>query len=646
MKKSNKTLAQERPDVWKIWHPEKNGKLTPDKVDLQSTEEHWYMCNKNHSWRDSVKEISKGSSCPFCKFKKVKPENCLANVKPEIAKQWHPTKNKGVTPNDVSANSSVKVWWLCPRGHDYEVPPNNRRSVNTGCSQCSKELHTSFPEQSMYFYLKKVFVEVENRIKIKASNNKLYELDIFIPSLKLGIEYDGIYHNSKTAQKRDELKNKMLSLKDIKLIRFREGKLPKLKNFNSISFLLKGNSHNELTNAIKWLRGFIVDNYKLSASQSQTLSNLKINVKDDAIEIMNEYIERVKENSLAEKFPELIKEWHPTKNRNLKPEYFTPFTTKKVWWLCKEGHEWCVAISNRTIGGNGCKYCAGQAVTKETSLASRFPNIAIQWDYSKNNSSPFSVMPGSTKEVWWLCKKEHSFKMMINKKVNSGFSCPICIGKRVTLDNCLAVVNPELAKEWHPTKNGKDTPMEYTAGSSTKKFWWRCKENPEHEWECTIYKRHKRNFGCPYCTGKRVTKQNSLANLSPELAKEWHPTKNNPDTPETVFLNSNNKAWWLCPICKYEWNSIIKSRTKRGKIVGGCPNCSTSKATEGKNLEAQFPELVKDWDYIKNEKLPNEYVKGSSIKVWWKCKHNHEEKEQIRYRVRRNGCSQCKKMKL
>ncbi|WP_410902226.1 zinc-ribbon domain-containing protein [Priestia filamentosa] len=54
---------------------------------------------------------------------------------------------------------------------------------------------------------------------------------------------------------------------------------------------------------------------------------------------------------------------------------------------------------------------------------------------------------------------------------------------------------------------------------------------------------------------------------------------------------------------------------------------------------------MKEWDYKKNNNHPSEYVKGSSIKVWWKCKHNHEEFEQIRYRVRRNGCKQCKKIK-
>tara|TARA_B110000285_G_scaffold180449_1_gene203483 strand:+ start:85 stop:225 length:141 start_codon:yes stop_codon:yes gene_type:complete len=36
----------------------------------------------------------------------------------------------------------------------------------------------------------------------------------------------------------------------------------------------------------------------------------------------------------------------------------------------------------------------------------------------------------------------------------------------------LAEVNPELAEEWHPTKNGELTPFDVTKGSN-KKVWWK-----------------------------------------------------------------------------------------------------------------------------------------------------------------------------
>ena len=44
------------------------------------------------------------------------------------------------------------------------------------------------------------------------------------------------------------------------------------------------------------------------------------------------------ENDLATLHPALAKEWHPTKNGNLKPGDVSPGSSKKVWWLCSKGH--------------------------------------------------------------------------------------------------------------------------------------------------------------------------------------------------------------------------------------------------------------------------------------------------------------------
>ena len=65
-------------------------------------------------------------------------------------------------------------------------------------------------------------------------------------------------------------------------------------------------------------------------------------------------------------------------------------------------------------------------------------------------------------------------------------------------ENILAIKNPQLASEWHPTKNENLTPNDVGIGSK-KKVWWlgKC----DHEWAATISSRNKGN-GCPYCSGK------------------------------------------------------------------------------------------------------------------------------------------------
>ena len=110
----------------------------------------------------------------------------------------------------------------------------------------------------------------------------------------------------------------------------------------------------------------------------------------------------------------------------------------------------------------------------------------------------------------------------------------------------LSIISPQLAAQWHPTKNGGLTPEKVSAGSKTK-VWWKCSNGPDHEWPASIEKRVKRGDGCPCCAGQRVSVTNSLANISPEIAKQWHPTKNGTLTPEQVVAGSSKKAWWKCP---------------------------------------------------------------------------------------------------
>ena len=57
----------------------------------------------------------------------------------------------------------------------------------------------------------------------------------------------------------------------------------------------------------------------------------------------------------------LMAEWDFEKNSLLgfDPQKLTRSSNKKVWWKCKEGHEWQAIIQNRNKG-SGCPYCSKQ----------------------------------------------------------------------------------------------------------------------------------------------------------------------------------------------------------------------------------------------------------------------------------------------
>jgi DNA-directed RNA polymerase subunit RPC12/RpoP len=201
--------------------------------------------------------------------------------------------------------------------------------------------------------------------------------------------------------------------------------------------------------------------------------------------------------SLLNTNPALAKEWHPTKNAPLTPEDVTPGSHKKAWWICGKGHEWEAQICDRNRG-TGCPYCSGRLATKGKNLLINNPRLAKEWHPTKNAPlTPKDVTPNSNKKAWWRCSKDHEWEATVNNR-NHGKGCPYCSGQMVCIDNCLATVNPALAKDWHPTKNAPLTPEDVTPNSA-KKVWWICSR--EHEWEAVIYNRN-RGTGCPYCSGR------------------------------------------------------------------------------------------------------------------------------------------------
>ena len=270
-------------------------------------------------------------------------------------------------------------------------------------------------------------------------------------------------------------------------------------------------------------------------------------------------------NKLSVKYPNIVKLWHPTKNGILTPVDVSYGSHKKVWWVCEKGHEWCAEVKSLT-SGHSCPYCSGQRVCYDNCLASLRPDLAKQWNLIKNGKlTPNDVSYGSTKKVWWVCEKGHEWESTINNRTKiGGNGCPFCSGRKVCKENCLATLRADIAKEWHPTKNGCLTPSDVTFGSR-KRVWWLCENG--HSWNTTVNNRTS-GYKCPYCSGKRVCKENCLASVRPDVAAQWHLTKNGDLTPQDVTEKSGKSIWWVCEN-GHESYTTVYSRSN-GHL---CPLC-------------------------------------------------------------------------
>ena len=495
MKKDFVSLAEARPDLAKEWNYKKNGDLKPEDVGYKSNKKVWWKLpydvpddypvehlrgkHFEFEWEASINNRTRSAGCPYFYGRVWKGFNDLQTVNPELARQWHPTKNGNLTPTQIAAKSNKKVWWLFP----YDDP-------NTG-------KHFEFEWQAI----------------IRSRNAGLG-----CPFISGKAVWEG---------------------------------------FNDL----------------------------------QTVNS------------------------------ELARQWHPTKNGDLKPTQVTANSNKMAWWILsydvpldypvkhlRDKHfdfEWQANIENRN-NDSGCPYLNGRAVWEGfNDLQTVNPELAAQWHPTKNGDlKPTQVTANSNKMAWWILLYDvpndypidhlrgghfdFEWEAGIGGR-NNGTNCPYLIGQAVwTGFNDLVTVNPELARQWHPTKNGGLKPTQVTANSNKMAWWTLSYDVPldypvkhlrgkhfDFEWQAKVHDRNK-GYGCPYLNGRAVWEGfNDLQTVNPELAVQWHPTKNGNLKPTQVPTGSGRKVWWLLPYddpkiekCfNLEWLATINHRNNGS----GCP---------------------------------------------------------------------------
>jgi len=404
------------PEIAKEWHPTKNGDLKPENIVKSSGKKVWWLCPKGHEWIAKVAHRSNGSNCPYCSNNKVSKENNLKFLFPGVAKEWHPTKNGDLKPENVTKRSSIKIWWLCFKGHEWLTAVCNRTkgSKGTGCPKCSHQ--SSKPEFRILSELETIFKQVDSRFKVKKT-----EIDIYIKDINIGIEYDGSYYHK---DKDDLKKNEFFKKELIIIIRVRERPLKKLTKYDVIV------DQNKLFK--KDLNKVFISICNFCNPEQKKLINKYLEKKDFVNEsVYKKYLSYfpapIPIKSLSLLSPQIAKEWNYEKNYPLTPESFFANSVTKVWWLCPKGHEYEAMIGSRTKHkGTGCPYCSGRFPTKEKNFENSRPNLVKEFHPTKNGNLKIeSLTIYSGKKVWWLCSKGHEWMTRVSHRSN-GSNCPEC----------------------------------------------------------------------------------------------------------------------------------------------------------------------------------------------------------------------------
>jgi len=134
------SISNKAPHLIEEWNQEANGSITPDLVRAGSDKRVNWICKKEgHKWTATVSSRVAGNGCPICANRVILAGfNDLATRFPYIAAEWHPTKNGDLTPEKVGGGAHRKVWWKCPKGHEWDAVIKSRTGKSKcGCPECS-----------------------------------------------------------------------------------------------------------------------------------------------------------------------------------------------------------------------------------------------------------------------------------------------------------------------------------------------------------------------------------------------------------------------------------------------------------------------------------------------------------------------------
>lgn len=580
-----------------------------------------------------------------------RPRRILALTNPVLASQWHPTKNGALTPEDVAPGAGRKAWWRCEEGHEWEAVINSRNR-GRGCPYCSgdrtwagyNDIATTHPEliEEWAFDLNGPLLPEQ----VSAGSNKKawwrcgkgHEWEAVLSSRADGRGCPYCSGQRVMRGFNDLGRHKVARLWDTAA---NGGKDPGTVNEGSPS-----KAHWKCPVGHKWVREV---RRMVQGTDDCPMCSGRIIVPGF--------------NSLEALYPDVARQWHPTKNKSQTPDKCAPQSNTKVWWRCENGHEWEMSPAGR-YPGRGCPTCAeeGRATVAEVA-----PHLVKEWDWEKNGDlDPRKLTPGAHWKVHWKCEKGHTWKAAVHARVK-GSDCPGCqkdawarireekdaarakdlrerrsasgqLARRAKPGKSLADLRPDLANQWHPTKNAELKPTVVGTQSSVK-VWWRCGQG--HEWEATPAARH-RNSACPVCGGSRtapvIAGVNDLASQVPEAAAEWHPEKNGDLTPASVRSDLHKKVWWKCP----EGHEYQKPLVQRA-AGSGCPYCNKRKLLPGFNdLATTHPDLAAEWDYDRNMDTPQDFLAGSHKKRFWLCGSGHSWEAPLKARAYNgSGCPVC-----
>jgi hypothetical protein len=333
-------------------------------------------------------------------------------------------------------------------------------------------------------------------------------------------------------------------------------------------------------------------------------------------------------HNLQTKFPELMEFWDFEKNIN-PPIIFAPFSSKKVYWKCVNGHSYLQPIVHKTRAGYGCPKCKIKGSRNEVRIYCELKHIGFEvFLRHKINGTEFDLYFPKLKmaieyDGSYFHKNRRNADIRKNEIANNLEIKLIRIREKPLkplFSDDLITTN-----KWLTKKDVNSIFLKIFTGLIDGDVLQRYVNYSQFQNE-SLYNEELKYLIIP-------KGEEAITNTHPDIAKQWDYEKNFPLTPDQFSQGSEKKVWWKCPKF-HSWKAAIDKRTgSKRDAQQNCLICSNAIPHIDYNLSTEIKGVEELWDYSKNKFTPTEYLPTSGKIVNWKCSKGHEFRASIVSRV-------------
>lgn len=124
--------------------------------------------------------------------------------------------------------------------------------------------------------------------------------------------------------------------------------------------------------------------------------------------------------------------------------------------------------------------------------------------------------------------------------------------------------------------------------------------------------------GCGFCKKNQINETNCVLIEFPEIVKYWDWDLNTMELTK-ISSGTDKEAWFICHLCGRRYPISVRRWCKMEIPCKYCRDHTTRILPFDETFAGQYPELVKDWDFSKNEINPSRITKNYSKNVYWRC---------------------------